>query len=203
MAAAASRPAGYLVPEDVERRVLLSDVPWSTYVVLRDTVDSSGIRMTYLRGQLEITSPSQLHEVSKKQIARLLELFCLEHDIPLFGYGSMTLRREEKERGVEPDECYSVGRRMGQALAPDVAIEVVVTAPLLDKLEVYRGLGVREVWVFRSGAFSVFVLEGEAYTKAAASGVLPQVDLVQLARFALMEDQHAALVGYRSELRQA
>lgn len=199
MAAAASLPASYLVPEDVERRVLLPDVPWSTYVVLRDTVDSSGIRMTYLRGQLEIMSPSQLHEVSKTQIARLLELFCLERDIRLFGYGSMTLRREEKERGIEPDECYSVGPK---GLAPDVAIEVVVTAPLLDKLEVYRGLGVREVWVFRSGAFSVFVLEGEAYTKAAASGVLPQVDLVQLARFALMEDQHAALVGYRSELRQ-
>ena len=68
-----------------ERRVLLSRVPWSTYVVLRDSLDSSGVRMTYLQGQLEIMSPSREHEVEKTQIARLLELFCLERDIPLFG----------------------------------------------------------------------------------------------------------------------
>lgn len=36
--------------EQDERRVLLSSVPWATYVVLRDTVQSSGVRMTYLGG---------------------------------------------------------------------------------------------------------------------------------------------------------
>ena len=59
--------------------------------------------MTYLEGSLEIMSPSRRHEVEKKQIARLLELFCLERDIPLYGYGSTTFRKEEHERGLEPD----------------------------------------------------------------------------------------------------
>lgn len=78
--------------------------------------------------------------VTRKQIARLLELFCLERDIPLFGYGQMTCQAEDTERGLEADECYA---RDKHKPIPDVALEVAVTRGLLDKLEVYRGLGVR------------------------------------------------------------
>jgi hypothetical protein len=35
-----------------------------------------------------------------------------------------------------------------------------------------------------------------------ASGVLPEQDLVELARFALMKDQHAALRAFRDALRR-
>lgn len=182
-----------------ERRILLSNVPWSTYVVLRDSLDSSGVRMTYLKGALEIMSPSRGHEVDKTQIARLLELFCLERDIPLYGYGSTTFRREEKERGLEADECYCRDR---DGEVPDIALEVIVTNPLLDKLEVYRGLGVREVWVFKDGAFDVLVLRGDQYERAATSGVFPEVDLATIARHAANPDQHAALRAFRDELRR-
>jgi Uma2 family endonuclease len=181
-----------------ERRILLSNVPWSTYVVLRDSLDSSGVRMTYLKGMLEITSPSREHEVEKKQIARLVELFCLERDIPLYGYGSTTFRREDQERGLEPDECYCRDR---DAAVPDIALEVIVTSPLLDKLDVYRGLGVREVWIFREGQFSIVALREDRYAAIAASEVFPEIDLAAIARFAVMPDQHAALRAFRDELR--
>jgi Uma2 family endonuclease len=181
-----------------ERRILLTDVPWSTYVVLRDTVDSPGVRMTYLEGALEIMSPSRKHEVDKKQIARLLELFCLERDIPLYGYGSMTCRREEKQRGLEADECYSRDR---DTELPELALEVIVTSPLLDKLEVYRGLGVREVWVYRNDRFEIHALRGDRYERIAASEILPEVNLEAIALYAAMPDQHEALRTFRAELR--
>src|SRR5262245_53807095 len=129
-----------LEPRSVERdqRIVMWNVPWATYVVLRDTVDSPGMRMTYLNGMLEIVRPSREHEVNKTQIARILELFCLERDIPLFGYGSTTFRNEAKERGLEPDECYARG---ADKETPDIALEVVVSRGSIDKLEVYRGLG--------------------------------------------------------------
>ena len=184
--------------EDHEERILLADVPWATYVVLRDTVDSSGIRMTYLEGQLEIMSPSRTHEVGKKQIARLLELFCLERDIPLFGYGSTTFRKEEKARGLEPDECYCRG---GDRELPDIALEVVVSAARLDKLDVYRGLGVREVWIYQSGSFRVLELSAEHYVAITASKALPELDLSRLVPYLQMPDQHAALRQFRDELR--
>jgi len=38
--------------EEAEQRILLSNVTWKAYVALRDGVDSSAVRMTYLEGQL-------------------------------------------------------------------------------------------------------------------------------------------------------
>jgi len=181
-----------------EQRVLLTDVPWSTYVVLRDSLGGSGTRMTYLEGMLEIMSPSREHEVDKKQIARLLELFCLERNIPLFAYGSTTFRKEEKKRGLEPDECYCRG---ADREIPDIALEVIATHGAIDKLEVYRGLGVREVWLFEANGFRVLTLRADRYEEIGASEVIPEVDLAKVAHYASERDQHAALRAFRDELR--
>lgn len=181
-----------------EPRVLLRDVPWATYVVLRDTVPGAGVRMTYLEGLLEIMSPSRRHEVNKTQIARFLELFCLEKDIPLYGYGSMTMRREETKRGLEPDECYA---RDEDKETPDLALEVVVSKDAIDKLDVYRGLGILEVWRFKDERFTVFRLVDGAYAPVDDSVVFPEIDLAVLARHVVRPDQHAALRAYRDALR--
>lgn len=85
---------------------------------------------------------------------------------------------------------------------PDIALEVVVTHRSLDKLEVYRGLGVREVWIFEAGQFRIVVLRGGQYEVARASEVLPEVDLPRLPHHAMETDQHAALRAYREELRR-
>jgi Uma2 family endonuclease len=185
--------------DDEDQHVVLRQVPWSVYVLLRDAIESPGVRMTYLEGVLEIMSPSRKHEVNKKQIARLIEAFCLERDIPLFGYGSTTFRKEEAERGLEPDECYSRGSDKD---VPDMALEVVVTRGTIDKLEVYRGLGIREVWVYEKGAFRLFQLRGDRYVPVEVSEVLPEVDLGRLAHYAQEPNQHAALKAWRDELRR-
>ncbi len=108
-----------------DRRFVLHGVPWETYVSLRDALDESGsgVRMTYLKGALELMSPSRNHEDYKKILARLVEAYAEEKDIDLRGFGSMTFRKKAKKRGFEPDECYSLGR-MGKR--PDIAIEVVI-----------------------------------------------------------------------------
>ena len=85
---------------------------------------------------------------------------------------------------------------------PDIAIEVVVTHGAIDKLEVYRGLGIREVWTYEKGVFSLFALRGERYETIAKSEVLAEIDLAELAHFAQQADQHAALVAYRDSLRR-
>lgn len=120
------RPAVPAPPRDVDQRVILNGISWRDYSVLRDLLDGPGLRMTYLEGTLELMSPSRLHEDVKTRIARLLELYALERELRLYGYGSTTFRLEPKERGLEPDECYTVGHPMKEY--PDLAIEVVVTA---------------------------------------------------------------------------
>src|SRR4051812_19529780 len=122
-----------------EERLVIHGVTWSTYVVLRDSLDDqrSSVRLTYLEGAMEIMSPSDDHEASKKIVARLVEAFAEESDTRLDGYGSTTFRKESVERGLEPDECYTLGPKKE---VPDVAIEIVISGPKLDKLAVYRGL---------------------------------------------------------------
>lgn len=183
---------------DGEQRVVLYGVPWPTYCAVRELLDRPGLRMTYLKGTLEIMSPSSLHEDVKTRIARLIELFALERDVPLYGYGSTTFRREIGERGLEPDECYVLGGQLRDY--PDIAIEVIVSSGM-DKLEVYRGLGVREVWAWREGDMQVFILSASGYVSAEHSKLVPELDFKELAELAARPDQHMALKEYRARLR--
>jgi len=137
-----------LAPESrhEEARFVLQGVPWWTYVALRDALDDhAGLKLTYLEGTLELMSPSLLHEDAKTIIARLLEAWAVERRIDLRGFGSTTFRREARQRGLEPDECYKLGKLEEDGL-PDIAIEVVVSSGLVDKMAVYVGLGVVELW---------------------------------------------------------
>ena len=195
--AAADSPASILAADD--QRVVIHGVPWATYSAIRELLDSPGLRMTYVEGTLELMTPSPLHELRKKTIARLLEVFALERDIPLIGYGSTTFRREVKARGLEPDECYVLGGELRHA--PDIALEVVVTSGGLDKLSIYAALGVRELWFFEDGAFRLFQLAGASYAPIERSALLPALDLEVLTRFAVRDDQHDAVREYRDLIR--
>jgi Uma2 family endonuclease len=184
-----------------EQRMLVHGVSWKDYVLLREALDTPGLRMTYFKGALELMSPSRNHELWKTNIARLIELFAMERNIDLYGYGGTTFRREAAERGLEPDECYAVGRVMPEGDVPDIALEVIYTAPLLNKLEVYRGIGVREVWLFEKGAFAIHHLAGDRYVLAEKSALVPTLDFALVARFATREDQPQALREMRDALR--
>jgi Uma2 family endonuclease len=172
-------------PRQNERRFVLHGVPWWMYVALRDAMDDhGGLKLTYLAGDLELMSPSTLHEDTKKIIARLIEVWAMERDVDLRGFGGATFRREAKERGLEPDECYKLGK-LDEDDVPDIAIEVIVSSELVDKMAVYAGLGVPEVWVWRPHTNLVVVhrLAGELYEIRPRSEVLPDLDLAALSRF--------------------
>jgi Uma2 family endonuclease len=197
MVAAAQHPSPVSSPvatlSTVEQRMVIHGVSWKDYVILREALDTPGLRMTYCEGTLELMSPSITHELNKKTIARLIELYAFLRDLPLIGYGSATFRREAKQRGAEPDECYCVGRQITEGQFPDIVLEVIHTSPLLDKLEVYRGLDIAEVWLFQDGAFALYRLMQDRYERVERSGFLPELDFVLLARLAVRPDQDEAL----------
>jgi Uma2 family endonuclease len=191
------------VADEREARFVMYGVPWSTYVVLRDSCDHAGLKMTYLRGTLELMSPSMLHEDAKKIIARLIEVWAMEHDFDLRGFGGATFRKEAKQRGLEPDECYKVGK-LHEDDVPDIALEVIVTSGLVDKMEVYAGLGVAEVWEWRPATSTITIhrLVGDAYVIRDRSEVLPDLDLVHLSTFVRPgENQTQLAKSYQASLR--
>jgi Uma2 family endonuclease len=196
-------PEPALAPLEQDQFVVLHGVDWKTYCALRELFDSPGVRMTYLKGALEIMSPSRRHEGYKKRIARLIELFALERDVPLSGYGSTTFRKAFEERGLEPDECYVLGRELTDDGVSDIALEVVISSGGINKLEVYRGLGVREVWFWHQGHFRLYALQGSGYVSIERSELVPGLDFVELASFAEDPDQPATLKRYQARLRLA
>ncbi|MCA8942623.1 MAG: Uma2 family endonuclease [Planctomycetes bacterium] len=114
--------------------------------------------------------------------------------------GSWTIKQRLRERGVEPDECYTLGPRHDR-MRPDIAIEVVWTSGGIDKLDVYRGLDVPEVWFWRDGSIEIWVLEAERYQRRAHSSVLVDRDVVRLAEFVTVEGHSAAQRRYVDVLR--
>jgi Uma2 family endonuclease len=182
--------------------VWLHDVSWSDYEkILKVRGDHSAPRISYLEGELEIMSPSDTHETLKSIIGCLVEVWCLEHDIEFTTVGSWTIKVKAKRRGAEPDECYIFGPRQGRT-RPDLAIEVIWTSGSLDKLEIYRNLGVAEVWIWRRGELKPYILRGEQYEEVAESEKLPGIDLRQIASLLGQPSTSAAIRAYRELLRQ-
>jgi Uma2 family endonuclease len=185
-----------------DQRVTLQDVSWADFeLILQIRGDRSGVRVTYLNGVLELMTPSVDHEGIKKTIARLLEAYADEKGLPFNGFGSWTLKNARRARALEPDECYSL--TLGRPTSPDLAIEVVWTSGGIDKLEVYRGLGIQEVWFWREGVIEVSVLTGDQYERRERSMLLPDLDLVELARHIDPENQTESVRRYRQALRSA
>lgn len=198
MATTSAAPPAAQRTED--QRVRLHDVSWADFeLILRIRGDQAGVRVTYLNGVLELMTPSVDHEGIKTTIARLLEAYAEEKGLPFNGFGSWTLKNALRARALEPDECYSLS--LGRPTRPDLAIEVIWTSGGIDKLEVYRGLGVREVWFWDEGAIKVSVLTGDQYETRERSMLLPDLDLADLAGYIDPEDQTNAVRRYRQALR--
>lgn len=181
--------------------VVLRNVSWADYEridALRE--DKAVPRLHYAEGVLEIMSPSNEHEQRASRIGCLVEVYCLEAGIDFETLGSWTLKDEALKRGVEADECYVFGPAR-EATRPDLAIEVVWRSGGLGKLATYRALRVREVWYWRRGIITPYVLRDDAYVAAERSEALPGIDLAQLASFLDHPTTSAAIRAYRDALR--
>jgi len=187
--------------EDPDQRVILDGLDWWQFETFVAAIrgERPGVRVTYLEGQLEIMSPSQSHEMLAKLIARLLEAYADEKELVFQGYKSMTLRNAPKLRGIEPDECYAVGAAKD---SPDLAVEVIWTHGGIDKLDVYRGLGVKEVWIWKKDELKAYELRGGAYVEIVESAVIPGLAPSFIRQFLDDETQTGAVRRMRNALRK-
>ncbi|WP_017302308.1 Uma2 family endonuclease [Nodosilinea nodulosa] len=187
-----------------EQRLVLEGITWQQYDALVALFMNQfpALRMTYLEGTLELMTTSPEHERLKKIIARLIEAFAEELDLDLNGFGSATFRKEAAARGLEPDECYCLGALYE---VPDIALEIVLTSGGIDKLKVYQGLGVKEVWFWENQRLSIYGLTavGEDYEALQMSQLLPQLDFALLASYVDSTSQTQAVKAYRQALRES
>jgi Uma2 family endonuclease len=181
------------VKSPAEQKVLLSNVSWETYVrLLEDHRDSSAPRFTFDRGMLEITSPSPEHEAYNRSVALLVEFVAEELGIDVYDLGSTTFRREDLERGFEPDSCFYIQNEervrgkdridLSVDPPPDLVIEIDITSPSINKLPIYARLGVPEVWRYDGEKLEILKLGSDGYDEVSESVALPALTSSVLSR---------------------
>jgi Uma2 family endonuclease len=178
---------------------LLSDVRWETLEKLDEDMAETGARLTYLDGLLEIMAPlSDNHETPKKTCAQLIEAYLRVKRIRFYASGSATLGIKALAARKEPHESYCLGERKS---IPDLAIEITVTSGGIDVLEIYRRIGVREIWFWEDGAIAVYVLRSTGYELVRQSELLPDLDLRSLKFHSRMADQYDAVDAFIKTLQ--
>lgn len=177
-----------------EQRVILHNVSWETYErLLTDLQGSSAPRLTYDRGTLEIMSPSSEHERYNRTIAQVVEELAVETDIDLDNLGSTTFRREDLDRGFEPDSCFYIqnaprvrGKKRIDLTVdppPDLVIEVDITSPSLDKFSIFAQVGVPEVWRYDGNRLMIFGLFEGDYQERDTSIAFPSTSSADVTDF--------------------
>lgn len=184
-----SQPAG---------RAVLHNVTWAQLEKLDADLAGTGARLTYLDGALEIMAPlSDDHEEPRNTLGQILEAYMRRKQIRFYGKGSTTIGVKELGARKEPDESYCLGQRKP---IPDLAIEVTVSSGGVEVLEIYRRIGVQEVWFWEDGVIEVHALRSSGYELISQSELLPELDLRSLEFHSRMADQYDAVNGFLASL---
>jgi Uma2 family endonuclease len=197
VATSATRAGSLQQPQwtiDAGQRLVLDNVDWAAYEAIGEALrDRPNIYMTYDRGRLEIKTISQEHERLKYLLGRVIDVLSEETGIPVEGFGSTTYKREDLERGLEPDQCYyhrNFHRVRGlkridltRDPPPDFAVEVDVTHSSLDRMSICAGIGISEVWRLEGEAVRVYLLNAGRYEHADRSPTFPALPVTELAPF--------------------
>jgi Uma2 family endonuclease len=199
------------------QQFLLQGTNWQTYEKVLEAIGDRPIRVTYDRGNLELLSPSPIHEIYKRLFGRLLDVLAEELDVYFKACGSTTFRREDLDRGLEPDECFylACGARvrdwrtidLTQDPPPDLAIEIDITSSSLNRMGIYAALGVPELWRFDGETLQVYQLGVDgAYSPrphSLAFPLLPLAEVVSLLQQSVAEaDDRVVLKALRTWVRE-
>ena len=183
-----------------EKLVTLPNITWEQFKGIESQLEKNrAVRLTYLKGDLEILSPiGEQHEEVKSTLGLLLEAYMREKGIRFYTRGGFTLESPGYASGT-PDESYSIGSRHD---IPDIVIEIIVTSGTLDRRELYKPKRVPEVWFWKADQLKVFRLdESGEYAEVSRSTFFPDLDLELLLRYIRIPDQYDAVNEFVEVIR--
>jgi Uma2 family endonuclease len=197
-------------------RLLSHGVSWDDYEAMLRIVGDRPIRVTYDRGDMEIMSPLWIHGSREDLLGLLVRVITEELDIPIAGAGPVTFKRQDQEKGAEPDRCYylrenaervRVKKRldMGVDPPPDLIIEMDVTSSSLDRMGIFAALGIPEVWRYDGEDLQFLHLQADGtYRPGESSRNFPSFPVTEAARFlgeAESMDDTAWIKAFRAYVR--
>lgn len=147
---------------DGELRWAVRDATWAEYVELAGRLPAS-FRVAFDGKDIEMMVTSRDHDQVGWLMARFAEAVIDRIGIDFVPCGRATWQKPEAQRGIEADECYllepgkiAVVQKLRAAKSkdesgyptPDLAIEVDISRPKIDRPGIYASLGVTELWRF-------------------------------------------------------
>jgi len=203
-----------LVPSS--KSILLEPVSWLTFSqLLNDLGEKRGIRLAYCQGTLEIMTPLGEHEHNNRFLERLIYAAVEILNLEIKSLGSLTLRADHLEKGIEPDSCFYLQNeplvRHKQNIdlnvdpPPDLVIEIDITSGSLDKLPIYGALGVPEIWRYDSRTLRAYWWNQAQQTyqiseQSLALHPLKVKDLATFLRQSLQDGETATIRKFRQWL---
>ncbi len=187
-----------------DQRIVIRGVDPDLYHRLSEVIDEhQHIRLIYDGKDLELMTTGFLHERYKELLGLIVTFVTLALGIDREGGGETTWRTAEANRGLEADLSYyfdagklrivraAVARGSKEPAdypAPDLAVEIDVSAPKADRPTIYRALRVEEVWRFDGGQVTIEQLQAEgSYAGATSSRFLP-IGPAEIRRWLVDED---------------
>jgi Uma2 family endonuclease len=202
-------------PASLTQRVILYGISWQTYTrILAELGDQRASRLAYTHGVLEITMPSDRHETYKKLLERMIETLTEELNLPAKSFGATTLNRADLEHGAEPDSCYYIqhvhqieGRQVDLATdpPPDLILEIDISSPSSRRIDIYKQLGVPEIWRYLGGNVQIYRLQDGEYILSDRSPSFPLVSSMIINQFlqqAETQDDTTFIRTWRQWVRQ-
>ena len=184
--------------QSASNSLTLSGISWEKFEQIEASfTDVDGLRFVYLDGVLEIMILGTNHEYYKRTISLLLEAYLRAKNIRFYSCGSATLGDKDITGRKEPDESYSLYSKKD---IPDLVIEVIVTSGNINILEIYRRIGIPEVWLYEDGLLTIYSLNNETYFKVSQSGLLSDLNLEFLTKYIDYHDQYDAVTEFINEL---
>lgn len=190
-------------------------VSWNDYEELLAAVgEASSLHISFDDGTLQITTLSFEHEKYVKLIERFVDRLSARLRLKVLFYGSATMKKEGKLKGVEPDACFYVqnaalvGTRKEIDInidpPPDIVVEIDLHHDSISKFPIYAALGVPEFWRYEGSVLTIYHLRDGQYQPSDVSQSLPLLTSAILTEFLARipkEDQYDILLTVEEWLK--
>ena len=167
--------------------VILSNISWETYDrFVEETMDKIVNPVLYFENEnLLIMVKSAEHEFTNDYIVLFINLVCEEWQKNFGSLGSTTFRRDDLEKGFEPDSCFYFEnepqirgvKRLDMNInpAPDLIVEFDITSLSTFREHIFAAFGVPEIWRYDGEKMQILKLENDKYVEISNSLALPKV----------------------------
>ena len=209
------RPRRLLDDFPPDTRVVVAGVTWDDYEKLVDHVgEARNCRIAFDGTDIEMMTVGPWHESERSLLEAFIAIVAGELKIERRPMGSTTWRRKKLKRAIESDLCYYFDpAKLAAAVAaarsdnvdlypnPDLAVEVDISPPKIDRPGIYASLGVPEFWRARQKSVSIEHLGTDGkYMPVPRSRFLP-VRPEDVTRWVYSEDS-TSLVAWEGRLRE-